>query len=132
MVHDVVDVFVRENVSSMVPAAPSNPYKAMCSCDGWQLVVAVVVLVGAGAVVVGATVVVVAADAEELDVVGLEGLLEHAQSAEPVARAANSTATARVAIRMFLLLLPRLNSRMRRAAGEHPESKVPICGLVPW
>ena len=104
----------------------------MCSCDGRQLVVAVVVLVGAGAVVVGATVVVMAADAEELDVVGLEGLLEHALSADPVARAANSTATALLAIRI-LLLLPTPASAFHNAvaAGENPESKVPIYGLVP-
>ncbi len=35
----MVEVLVSENVSSMVPAAPSDPYSPTWSCEGWQEVV---------------------------------------------------------------------------------------------
>jgi len=90
-VHVVVEVLVRENVSSMVPAAPSDPYTTMWSCDGWH-VVAVVVLGGEVVVVVGAVVVVVVGETN--------GLLVQAPSTDPTTRAAHGTAATRFVIFM--------------------------------
>jgi hypothetical protein len=37
MVHETEVLSVRENVSSMVPAAPPDPDTSIRSWDGWQL-----------------------------------------------------------------------------------------------
>src|ERR1019366_9239125 len=85
--HSMVEVLVRKNVSSMVPAAPSDPKRAILSWDGWHVTVATVALV-------------VAVGAGEVAVRELEEPLEHAPSADPVTRAATAIAAARAVIRM--------------------------------
>jgi hypothetical protein len=105
----MVEVLVRKNVSSMVPAAPSDPKRAILSWDGWHVAVATVVLAGAAVVeapvpVVAVALVVVVVEPREVDVLELDELLVHAPSADPATRAATAIAAARAVIRMVLLL----------------------------
>jgi hypothetical protein len=91
----------------MVPAAPSDPKRAILSWDGWHVTVATVVLDGAAVVEAPVPVVAVAlvvVEAREVDVLELDELLVHAPSADPVTRAATAIAAARAVIRMVLLL----------------------------
>jgi len=63
---------MRENVSSVVPAAPSDPATAMSSCDGRHVVrAAELVVVDDGT---GAPVVVVVRGAKVVDVTDLAGV----------------------------------------------------------
>jgi hypothetical protein len=104
----MVEVLVRKNVSSMVPAAPSDPKRAILSWDGWHVAVATVVLAGAAVVEAPVSVVAVAlvvvVEPREVDVLELDELLVHAPSADPATRAATAIAAARAVIRMVLLL----------------------------
>jgi hypothetical protein len=73
-------MFVRENVSSMVPAAPPEPDTAIRSWDGWQ------VEVEAGPVVVVGALVVDVEEAWDVDVdlVELAGFVEHPASSSAI------------------------------------------------
>jgi hypothetical protein len=102
----MADVLVRENVTSMVPAAPPDPSRAICSWDGWHPAAATAGLAGTVGVEVtvrvaaGAVVGACAVDVPELD-----ALVPHALSADTALSAASANAPARAVIRMPVLLL---------------------------
>jgi hypothetical protein len=91
MVQVALEVFARANVSSMVPAAPLDPDSVMCSCEGVHVVAEAVV----DDVVVGGVVTVVVVELVD-EVLGCEGLFEHAARATATPRVPSTAATTRV------------------------------------
>src|SRR5579875_3193076 len=123
MVQGADEVFTREKVTSMVPAAPWNPDWAIRSWEGWHVVTPAVVLVGAGTVVVvgaGALVVVVVpvvARARELDVVARDPVPPQDASNVVARRPANAGAAVLTVVLLVVLLvtfLPPAQLRARR------------------
>jgi ABC-type Fe3+ transport system permease subunit len=99
------EMLASENVSSIVPAAPSDPDRANRSWVGWHVVLAAVVVVVGPVVVVVVGGVVVVFESWVEEALDFDGLLEQAASAVAASSIPTMTVAARVEIRMFFPLL---------------------------
>jgi hypothetical protein len=135
----MVEVLVSENVSSMVPAAPSDPYSPTWSCEGWQEVVDAVVVVATAVVVVVATALVVVVVVEDVvvvpDVRAFGVLLVHAPRRDP---AATTITTAAALTDIDMVPLPsracacptRVWQRAARYQGRRSQDLWPWCRVA--